>query len=136
MIIQKRITIIKITKPVEPTFNDVLQWFGDSLGLFHLRDKDKSCFRIFIELLKVAREGLGLSSDEIAERTSLTRGTVVHHLNKLMESGLIMQQRNKYYLRDPSLESLLDHLKKDFEQTFEDLRNSARQIDNVLRLRN
>lgn len=136
MFIQKRITIIKVSKPVEPTFNDVLQWFGDSLGLFHLRDKDKSCFRIFIELLKVAKEGIGLSSDEIAERTSLTRGTVVHHLNKLMESGLIMQQRNKYYLRDPSLESLLDHLKKDFEQTFEDLRNSAQQIDKVLRLRN
>ncbi len=135
MFIQKRITIIKISKPVEPTFNDVLQWFGDSLGLFHLRDKDKSCFRIFIELLKVAKEGIGLSSDEIAERTSLTRGTVVHHLNRLMESGLIMQQRNKYYLRDPSLESLLDHLKKDFEQTFEDLRNSARQIDKVLKLR-
>jgi len=135
MHIKKRITIIRITRPAEPSFNEVLRWFGDSLGLFHLRDKDKSCFRIFLELLKSAKTGVGLSSDEIAEKTSLSRGTVVHHLNKLMEAGLIVQQRNRYYLRDPSLESLLNHLKRDFENTFEELRSAAREIDNILRLR-
>ncbi|MBI4919342.1 winged helix-turn-helix transcriptional regulator, partial [archaeon] len=93
---------------------------------------DKSCFRIFLELLKSINTGLGLSSDEIAERTSLSRGTVVHHLNKLMESGLIIQQRNKYYLREPSLAALLEHLKRDFEQTFHDLNLAAKEIDLIL----
>lgn len=133
MRIIKRVTIIQIKKPPKPSFNDILQWFGDSLGLFHLRDKDKSCFRIFIELLKSGRTGIGLSSDELASKTKLTRGTVVHHLNKLMESGLIIQQRNRYYLRDHSLESLLNHLKRDFENTFEELKSTARKIDAILK---
>ena len=51
-IIRQRITIINVRKPALRTINDELQWLGSSLGLFNLRDKDKSCFRIFIELLK------------------------------------------------------------------------------------
>ena len=47
-----KITIIRIRKPAQSNINKELQWLGSSLGLFGLRDKDKSCFRIFIELIK------------------------------------------------------------------------------------
>ena len=54
-LIQQRITIIRMRRPETPSLNEELQWFGSSLGLFNLRDKDKSCFRIFIELLKATK---------------------------------------------------------------------------------
>ena len=53
----QRITIIKSDKPKSHGLNQELQWFGASLGLFGLRDKDKSCFRIFIALIKGLKKG-------------------------------------------------------------------------------
>jgi len=53
---RQRITIINIRKRSLDNINMKLQWLGSSLGLFNLRDKDKSCFRIFIEVIKSAKE--------------------------------------------------------------------------------
>src|SRR3989344_162695 len=103
MTIINRITIINVRKPRYKNINEELQWFGNALGLFGMRDKDKSCFRLFIELLKLSRKQQQSSSDELAERLGLTRGTVVHHLNKLMESGIVVHEHNHYMLRVDSL---------------------------------
>ena len=83
--IRQRITIVQIRKPAEHNVNQELQWFGTSLGLFNLRDKDKSTFRLFIELLKSAKANHMLTSDELAAKLALSRGTIIHHINKLME---------------------------------------------------
>lgn len=128
----QRITIVKISKPRKKEINEELQWFGNSLGLFSLRDKDKSCFRIFIELLKAARAGILLSSDELAARTGLSRGTVVHHLNRLMEGGIIISKANKYMLRVDNLGALIDELQDDIKKTVRDLREIAGEIDKNL----
>ena len=126
---QQRITIINVRKPSYRNINDELQWFGTSLGLFNLRDKDKSCFRIFIELLKAARTKKGLTSDELAEKLKLTRGTVIHHLNKLMESGLVIHSKNQYLLRVDNLKALVEEVEKDIQRTTADLKKIAEDID-------
>ncbi len=128
----QRITIIKYQKPSEKDLNKQLQWLGSSFGLFGLRDKDKSCFRIFIELIKASKEKRPLSSDEIAARSNLTRGTIVHHLNNMMRSGLVVNHKNKYLLRVENLESLVDEVQKDIKRTMSDLREVAEQIDKAL----
>jgi len=133
MLIRKRVTIVKISKP-ERNLNQELQWFGDSLGLFNLRDKDKSCFRIFIELLKAAKLRNPLSSDEIADRLNLSRGTVIHHINKLMESGIVVHHKNKYMLRVENLSSLIDELHRDIRRTCIALKEVARDIDKTIGL--
>ena len=125
----QRITIIRIRKPIKKDINAELQWFGDSLGLFNLRDKDKSCFRIFIELLKATRARHAISSDEIAFNLDLSRGTIVHHINKLMESGIVVTQTGGYILRVDRLEQLIDEIEKDISRTCDDLRQIARGID-------
>ena len=43
-----KITIVRINQEVPEQIDEELQWIGSSLGLFNLRDKDKSCYRIFI----------------------------------------------------------------------------------------
>src|SRR3990167_6035950 len=100
-----RITIIKIKKPSQKEVNRDLQWFSESFGLFGERDKEKSCFRVFLELVKATRRKKSLTSDEIALRANLSRATVVHHLHKLIESGLVISQNNRYILRVDNLEN-------------------------------
>jgi biotin operon repressor len=128
-ITHQRITIIKIRKPAQKNLNEELQWFGDSLGLFNLRDKDKSCFRVFIELLKSTRAHHSISSDEIAYKLGLSRGTVIHHINKLREAGIVIIDDGKYILRVDKLEQLIDEIEKDVKRTCDDLRAIAKDID-------
>jgi len=134
-----RITIIRIRKPdieqnKEHSVNSELQFLGESLGLFNERDKDKSCFRIFIVMLKALKNGHHLTSDEIAERTNLTRGTVIHHLTRLMESGIVVSQKNYYMLAVDNMEELVDLVKSNLVKTFDNLKPVARSIDKKLEL--
>ncbi|MBI4139527.1 helix-turn-helix transcriptional regulator [Candidatus Woesearchaeota archaeon] len=133
---ERRITIIRLRRPAEHqgNINQELQWFGESLGLFGNRDKDKSCFRIFVELLKASKQEKQLSSDDLSENLGLARGTVVHHLNNLMETGIVIQTRKKYKLRDEELRMLIEDLHKDFEKTFEEIRKTAEELDRYLGL--
>lgn len=129
-----KITIIHSRKPNKLNLNQKIQWLANSLGLFNLRDKDNSCFRIFIELLKAAKVNRNLSSDELAYKLNLSRGTVVHHLNKLMESGIVVAERNKYYLRVSNLKELIAEVEKDINRTLGDLKGVAEEIDGQLGL--
>ena len=133
-IYHQKITIVRTRKPAEKNINQELQWFGNSLGLFNLRDKDKSCFRVFIELLKAAKAKMPLSSDELAYRLNLTRGTVIHHINKLMDAGIVIYDGKRYMLRVDNLKDLVDEVEKDIERTCSDLKNIAKEIDERLGL--
>ena len=125
---------MNIRKPSEHNVNQELQWFGSSLGLFNLRDRDKSCFRMFIELLKSSKAKHTLTSDELAQKLSLSRGTVIHHINKLMESGIVIHEGNRYILRVDNLKSLIEEVEKDIKRACEDLKEIAKEIDDRLGL--
>jgi len=129
----KRITIIRTNIPQDSPINEQIQLFGGSLGLFNLRDKDKSCYRIFITLLKNLKKE-GLSSDELAAKTGLTRGTVVHHLNKLMDAGLVLNYRKTYVLNVDDITSLVERIKKDINKTLNELEDVAKDLDKRLGL--
>lgn len=132
--IRQKITIVNIRKPSQHNLNQELQWLGTSLGLFNLRDKDKSTFRVFIELLKSTKGDKPLTSDELSARLDLSRGTIIHHINKLMESGLVIHERNKYILRVENLKSLIEEVEKDIKRACDDLKEVAKEIDERLGL--
>ena len=132
--IHQSITIVRYSKPLKKNINEELQWFGSSLGLFNLRDKDSSCFRIFIELVKSSRKKKPLSSDELAYKTGLSRGTIIHHLNKLINSGIVVNEKNKYILRVENLKVLVEEIEKDIKRTCNDLKEIAKNIDEELGL--
>src|SRR3989338_6607732 len=132
----EKLTIIKLRKSSEKNLNSDLQWFSNSLGLFNERDKEKSCFRVFIALIKASRARReGLTSDEIALRSNISRATVIHHLNRLIESGLVIPHNTKYLLRSDNLEDLVDEIKKDMLRALEDIKSMAEDIDEELGLK-
>ena len=130
----KKITIIRIRKPVNKDINRDLQWFSESLGLFGSRDKEKSCFRVFIELLKSTRSQKPTTSDEIAFRANLSRATVIHHINKLIEAGFIDAAKGGYILRVDNLETLVSEIKQDMNRYFLELEEMAKELDDELGL--
>lgn len=127
-----RITLLKIRRIDDQNINHDLQWIGNSLGLFNVRDKDSSCFRIFITLVKKSRNNEALTSDEIAGKLHLTRGTVVHHLTRLIDSGIVVRERKGYLLRENNLQRLVKDLHTDIESMFSELGDVAKEIDERL----
>lgn len=130
----QRIVITTIKRPRSTTINEELQWFGNSLGLFGERDKNKSCFRMFIELVKAVKQEQGLTSEELAQKLGLTRATIVHHLNTLMERGIIVHQANQYIIRGDKLSELVEDIQRDVERQLIEIRKAAEELDRVLEL--
>ena len=130
---RRQITIVELPLPKGRDVNYELQWLGNSLGLFGDRDKDKSCFRVFITLVKDGRRQ-PLTSDQIALQLKLSRGTVIHHINFLMESGIVTHERGGYALRVERLQMLVDELKRDTEKMFENLKRISKDIDESMGL--
>jgi len=129
-----KITLFRISRTGGKDLNKEIQWFSQSLGLLGERDKEKSCYRVFIELMKCAKVKYMISSDELAFRCNLSRGTVVHHLNHLIEKGLISKEGQRYILRVNNLNLLIKELKKDTERIIDDLDEVAKNIDSAFGL--
>ncbi len=129
-----RVTIVKERVRPKENLNDLLLLFGESLGLFSRRDKDKSCYRIFIILIKALKMKVELTSDELALQTGLSRGTVIHHLNRLMAAGIVVNYRNKYYIDHENLRILVASLREGMNSLLDDISLVAEKIDESLRL--
>ena len=125
----KKVIIVRVRRNPHNDLNQELQWVANSLGLFNLRDKDSSCFRVFIALVKKAKRNEPITSDQIAERLNLSRGTVVHHLTRLMESGIVVRERQGYLLRENDLQKVIQDIKRDMEEALSELMEVAKEID-------
>jgi predicted transcriptional regulator len=106
-----------------------LEWICKSFGFLEPRDKKRTAFRIFKALLEAAKEDKGLTSDELAMKISLTRGTTVHHLSKMIKSGLVIYHEGRYKLRGRSLKSTIEETHRDLNRIFENLYKIAESID-------
>jgi DNA-binding transcriptional ArsR family regulator len=129
-----KFTIIRQNTLPKQNLNEQLLLLGESLGLFSLRDKDKSCYRLFIVLVKALKLKVELTSDELALQTGLSRGTVVHHLNRMMDAGIVTNYKNKYFINYASLEEMVQDLRKGINLMLDDVSIVAKNIDKSLNL--
>ncbi|MBS3143886.1 ArsR family transcriptional regulator [Candidatus Woesearchaeota archaeon] len=129
MIKEFQITIKKIKKPKSANINENIQFLAESLGLFNKRDKEKSCYRVFLELVK---NKSGLTAEEITLTTNLTRPTIIHHLKNLLESNLIVKEKSRYKIKKESLNSMISSLEDELDSTLNELKEIAKDIDSEL----
>lgn len=129
-----KVTIVRNPAPPEDGINALLLVLGHNLGLFSMRDKDKSCYRIFIILVRALKTRSELTSDEIASQTGLSRGTVIHHVNRLMDAGIVTNYKNKYFLNVDDLASLVEQLRDGVNSMFDDFSKVAKRIDEKLNI--
>lgn len=111
-----------------------LEWICRSLGFLENRDKKKTAYRIFKVLVESSTHNKGLLSDELAEKLELTRGTMVHHLNKMIRGGLVIYHGGQYKLRGRSLRNTIEEVQRDINRIFEDFYKVAETIDQTLGL--
>jgi predicted transcriptional regulator len=131
--LHQRIVLNNIPFKDEYNINERLQWFACSLGLFGVRDRDKSCFRVFVQLVKAGSKDEMRSSDELSEELALSRATVIHHLNKLMDLGLVVNRRSKYGISASSFQTLVERVRRDAKGILDRLERVAKKLDEEIR---
>jgi orotate phosphoribosyltransferase-like protein len=98
-----------------------------------IQDKQKTAYLIFKALLESAVQNNGLTSDELAEKLNLTRGTMIHHLNKMMKSVGHFPW-GKFKLREKSLKSTVEEIQRDINRLFENVIEVSENVDHTLGL--
>ena len=95
----KQFTIRKLREPTEKVLDKDIEWVCNSLGFLTPRDQDKTALKILKALIKSAKKGKGLTSEELSKFVEPTIGSVIYHLKRLMRAGLVVKLDSVYELR-------------------------------------
>jgi len=125
----RQFTVKKLREPVDKQLDKDIEWICTSLGFVTSRDHDKTAFRILKALIIAAKEGKGLTSEELTEYVEPTIGSVIYHLKKLMKAGLVVKLDSSYELRMNNCQKTIEEVEKEIVSTLDDIKKIARDID-------
>ncbi len=131
----RRYVIKNLKHPIKEDVNRDMEWICNCLGFADSRDKERTASKVFKLLLEAAKEGKGMTSEEIAESVKPTRGAVVHHLNKFIRAGLVIKINSKYELRMSSLKKTIEEVNVDIQRVISNMSEIAESVDNKMGLK-
>jgi predicted transcriptional regulator len=129
-----RYVLMDVRMPTKKDLNEDIEWTARCFGFLETRDVNRTAARIFSALIYAASEDKGHTSDGLAERVGVTRGAIVHHLNKMMRSGLVIFHGGQYKLREKSLRRTVNEVERDLRRVLEKIEEVASSIDEELSL--
>ncbi|MCL5433674.1 MAG: hypothetical protein M1538_01695 [Candidatus Marsarchaeota archaeon] len=129
-----KIIINTIEKPTTTKVDELLKWFCMELGLFNNIDGNNIDIAILKEFVIAAYKNDGITSLTLKKKLKypLARSTLIYHLNKIIESGLIVKKGRKYYLRATIMSKAVEELEYDLEREFSKMIDAAKELDNLM----
>jgi len=124
-----RIVVRDLDAPFDDSPVEYIEWVCESLGIVSGRDVNRTAITIFRVIVEKSDYGNGISSTDIAEELSMSRGAVINQLNKLIEFGLIRKKGRNYTLRGGNLTRTMMEIRGDFDRLFERLEKAANYMD-------
>ncbi|MGC8571836.1 MAG: hypothetical protein ACP5LH_00945 [Candidatus Micrarchaeia archaeon] len=133
-----KIVINTTEKPSTAKLNELIKWFCVELGFLDYNskeDEENIDINILKEFILAAYNNEdGITSLKLKEKLKypLARSTLIYHLNKIIESGLIVKKGRKYYLRGRAMSKAVEELEYDLEREFSKMIDTARELDNLM----
>jgi phage FluMu protein gp41 len=84
------------------------------------------------EIVDASFAGDGITSLALKKRISAPRSTVIYHINRFMNVGLIVRRGTRYFLRAQSMVSTMEEIQKDIDGEFNRLSQYAEMLDNII----
>jgi predicted transcriptional regulator len=129
----ERIVIKFVERPDFKDQEKMLKWFCDVFGLSSGDDAfDSLEEQILKNFTEAAYKDKGLSSSELDLNTDLARSTVIYHLNRFIEVGLLVKHGRKYYLRASEMQKAMEEMKYDMEREMSRMIDTAREFDRLM----
>ncbi len=132
----KKISLRKLEIPLEDNLEKDLEWLCETLGLVSGRDLERTAIKILYNILDAQASKDGITSEELADKLSLSRGAINYHLRSLIDSGLLTREKNMIKLRSSSILRTINELKKEIDDIFSDVMKISEHLDNHFGLKN
>ncbi|MEM4359234.1 MAG: hypothetical protein QXT45_01750 [Candidatus Bilamarchaeaceae archaeon] len=120
----KALEIREIEEPRVTNPESTIDWIFRCLGG---DDNDELAKEVFRELVRMGSRGI--RSRDIQQKTGVTQGAVVYHLNTFMRRGLIIKNGRYYYLKRQTLDRTLEEMENEMLRHFERMRRFAKMIE-------
>ncbi|MCL4379106.1 MAG: hypothetical protein M1160_03155 [Candidatus Marsarchaeota archaeon] len=127
----EKIEIRAIEKPDEKDPEKMLRWFVAALGLSG-DEKNSIEEQILRDFAVATREGCeGLSSSELKFDRDVARSTVIYHLNRFIDAGIIVKHGRKYHLRATEMSKVIEELEYDINREMQRMLDMAKEFDRI-----
>ncbi len=132
----QQIILRNLQRPKEIDVTDDIEWLGNSFGFSAGRDTEKITSQILRNVLQeVASEG-STSTENIAEDLDLSIQRVNYHLRTLMDAGFLFREKRLIFVRQGSVKSAVEEMRRDANRIFDNLSKIGGEIDEILGFRN
>lgn len=130
----EKIEIRVLEKPDDKDPKKILMWFVAAFGLSS-DDKDSIEGQILKDFAYATKRTEGLSSAELTFDKEVARSTVIYHLNRLMEVGLVVKKGRKYHLRAMDMTKVIEEIEYDIEREMQRMLDTAKEFDRLFNAR-
>lgn len=127
-----KIVIRSIETPTTKKPDAIIKWFCEALGIAAGNDDSDVEERIFRALAYAALNNEGVSSTDLTAGGKLARSTIIYHLNRLMDMGLITRRGRKYRLRATNLSKMVKELEYDLDREMSRMLDVAQEFDRLM----
>lgn len=122
----------KVALPQNDGFDEKLAWICSSLGFFEDIDKNKNAAAIFKLIFLAGTKGQVLTSTAIAQSIGMSRGSVISQLNNLRDAGLIDKGGKYYFMRQRTMEGIIEEIEDDVLHLFSRMKRVAKELDSKI----
>lgn len=92
------------------------------------RDTDGTLPQV-LKIMMVEGKGKPVGGSDLSRISGINRITIIHHLGRLEDAGLVRRSEGKYILKVQSAEDMLMEFRKEMERHFSEMDEMAREID-------
>jgi predicted transcriptional regulator len=109
----------------------LIRWFCEAFGL-STEKGDELEEEILKDFIYAAFRDSGLSSSEIKLDRPTPRSTVVYHLNRFVDMGIVVKRGRKYYLRATDMSRVVEELEYDMNREMMKMLDMAKELDSIM----
>lgn len=128
---QRQLVVRSVELPARKDFDSDFEWLCECLGLTS-GEKGDLAPEIFRQVVEAEKKGKAARSIAISRKFKVSRGGAVYHLNRLIETGLIVRHGREYELRAANLSETMDEMEEDVLRIFRRMKQIAREMDEEL----
>ena len=124
------LTLVRVRSvpPAPRDPDDELAAFCRSLRILSARDMDGTVTVVFRSMLVEGRSQ-PVGSSDLAKTTHLNRVTIIHHLQRLEQMGLVEHTQRKYRLRVSGLAEAVEQMREEMMRSFAEAETLALELD-------
>ena len=136
MLMPQQIILKNLQRPKEINVEDDIKWLGNSFGFSAGRDTERVTAQILQNVLEeVASQG-STSTENISDELEMPVQKVNYHLRTLVDSGFLFREKRLIFVRQGSVKSAVEEVRRDANRIFDNLSRIAEEIDSALGFKN